>query len=258
MAGPAVEALQRALRSRGPKILQSMYYEQYKKSPGLADRLQAARGWEAAATDPHVAGRALDIVLRSDRAWERRVADDLIAVFLRLRESMNWAAIVYNEFEWNSAGMRFARGLSCDPKPTDDEETAKKKRANRPICMHYSHIHIEWGPEGVKDASFESPLGEALTKIADPSEYLLIGKWKATIGDWSGYFIFDDLFSSVWTDEKTPESRAHTGKWTVGEKTIEWTFRDMRTFRIDLPLKVKMDGVILPEGQGFFHMEREP
>lgn len=263
MAGPAIETLLRVLRDKGPGILRSPYYEKYATPPGLRDRLQAAAGaWRTSEKDPHVGGRALDIILRAERPWEQRVANDLIDAFLLLRTTMNWGGIVYNEWEWNSAGVRTARSLVCDPALTDSQEVSDKKKANRPICMHYSHIHIEWGPVGISTTGFEGALSAAVAKITDPTEYLLVGQWDAKIGNWTGTFEFsDEDFAAKWTDSTS--STPHRGRWSIAGSAAEWKFNDdaaqkliPRTFHVPLPLTSRVHGDILPTGQGFFEMTK--
>ncbi len=63
MAGPAVEATKQALYYYGPSLLTQQYYEKHKKPPGFLDRLQGAAGPHKTGADPHIAGRALDIIL---------------------------------------------------------------------------------------------------------------------------------------------------------------------------------------------------
>jgi hypothetical protein len=75
--------------------------------------------------DPHIEGRAIDIILFANIESERQVADRLVDVFLTVREKMKWLALIYNKKEWNYAGKEFPRGGDA-------------------IRQHTTHIHIEW------------------------------------------------------------------------------------------------------------------
>lgn len=258
MAAPAVDTTVRVLSLYGPGILRTHYFERYQAKPGLLGRLQAAAGPHKSGADPHIAGRALDIILRRERPWELRIANNLIdKVFLPLRETMRWGGMVYNEWEWNSAGVRTPRSNICTPKPTDDDAATRKKQETFASCMHYSHIHIEWGGDNLDYTGFESQLATAVQAIADASEYKLVGTWDVTIGDWTGQFVFDDELRAKWTDAKSGPDKPFHGKWYAAGGGLEWKFNnDLRTFHYPLPVATSGRGDILPAGQGWFDMTK--
>jgi hypothetical protein len=65
----------------------------------LLPRLQAAAGPHKSGADPHIAGRALDIILFASVNGERDYADRLVDVFLGLKAQMRFIAIIYNGWE---------------------------------------------------------------------------------------------------------------------------------------------------------------
>ena len=138
MAGAAVETTRKALALYGPSVLRSSYYDGNARQ--WLPRLQGPPGPQKAATDPHAAGRALDIILFASDSEERDFADRIVTIFLDLRARMGFTAVIYNYWEWNGAGYKFAR--KGDP--------------------HTTHIHIEWSSAGVNNASFEFHLMYAL------------------------------------------------------------------------------------------------
>jgi hypothetical protein len=142
MASIVVETTKNILFSHGPFILQEKYLE--KSAPGkpkMMDRLQAA-------ADPHIAGRALDIILFASEGRDKFVADQLVEMFLKLRTKMKWIAVIYNGWEWNRAGIKLVR--------TGDA-----------INRHVTHIHIEWAAADASYNGFESELKEALKDVMD-------------------------------------------------------------------------------------------
>ncbi|HLK68267.1 MAG TPA: hypothetical protein VKU19_32765 [Bryobacteraceae bacterium] len=149
MAGPAVDATQKALYYFGPGLLTQQYWDASVKDKkgkavgGLLGRLQSAPGaWRTSESDPHVAGRALDIILFAKEPTEKGYADRIVQIFLAQRAKMNFISVIYNGWEWNGAGARF---------PHVDE-------------AHKTHIHIEWGKGGVTTATFASDLEDALAQ----------------------------------------------------------------------------------------------
>jgi hypothetical protein len=138
MAGAAVEATKRALYYFGPDLVSQSYWEAGKKD--YLPRLQAAAGPHKSGNDPHIAGRALDIILFAKEPGEKAYADRIVQVFLGLRAKMRFVSVVYNNWEWNGHGSKF---------PHVDEE-------------HKTHIHIEWGATGAAQNDFASDLEDAL------------------------------------------------------------------------------------------------
>ena len=135
MAGAAVTATQNALYYYGPSLLTQNYWEPAKKPPGWLSRLQAAAGpHKDKSTDPHAAGRALDIILFAKNPQEKDYADRIVRVFLGLKDKMKFISVIYNDWEWNGQGVKF---------PHKD-------------AAHKTHIHIEWGKAGVGSSTFAS------------------------------------------------------------------------------------------------------
>ncbi len=142
MAGPAVEATQRALYYFGPSLLTQKYWDaSVKPKGGWLPRLQAAPGpGRTSSKDPHVAGRALDIILFAKEPDEKDYADRIVQAFLNARAKMGFISVIYNGWEWNGGGVKF---------PHVD-------------AAHKTHIHIEWSGGGVSKNSFASDLEDAL------------------------------------------------------------------------------------------------
>jgi hypothetical protein len=150
MAGLAVETTARLVSQFGPNIIRSGYWETHvlagQKSRWL-DRVQSAPGPHKKAGDPHIAGRALDIVLRASIRSERLVADELVGIFLKLRKEMGFISLIYNGSEWNSAGVKMAR-------------------LGDAVNRHVTHIHIEWSDGGVGGTGFQSALKAAIQAMS--------------------------------------------------------------------------------------------
>ena len=96
------------LREHGPSILNTTYKDVAAKVN--LPRLQGPAGSHKSGNDPHIQGRAIDIILFANIESERKVADELVDVFLTVREKMKWLAVVYNKRQWNWAGQEFPRG----------------------------------------------------------------------------------------------------------------------------------------------------
>lgn len=126
------------LRNHGPAILNTNYKDAGAKV--MLPRLQGPAGsHKTASTDPHIQGRAIDIILFATVEAERNVADELVDVFLTVREKMKWLAVIYNKKEWNWAGKEFPRGGDI-------------------INQHVTHIHIEWAMAFAASAAWEDDL----------------------------------------------------------------------------------------------------
>lgn len=153
MAGPVVESTARIVYNHGPNIIRSEYWEKFVgkgEKPGWRGRIQAAAGPHKTGADPHIAGRALDIVLRASVPSEKKVADELVGIFLDIKGSLKFISVVYNGWEWNGAGQRFTRGGDA-------------------VNRHVTHIHIEWSSAMMSHSGFESELTDRVRKMA-PSE----------------------------------------------------------------------------------------
>jgi hypothetical protein len=125
------------LREHGPSILNTTYKDVAAKVN--LPRLQGPAGSHKSGNDPHIQGRAIDIILFANIESERKVADELVDVFLTVREKMKWLAVVYNKRQWNWAGQEFPRGGDI-------------------ISQHVTHIHIEWAMGFAASAAWEQDL----------------------------------------------------------------------------------------------------
>ncbi len=159
MAGPAVELTQKTLLDAGHPILKETYFDASAQPPKRLPRLQAAAGPHKSGGDPHIGGRALDIILFAKDDMERKIADDLTDIFTDLRDQMKWIAVIYNGFEWNSQGIKTVRQQTKDGKPVADA-----------AFEHRTHIHIEWGLSSVNTDGFEDVLTERLAQAFDPDD----------------------------------------------------------------------------------------
>jgi hypothetical protein len=138
----AVLSMRSTLLREGPEILQ-------RNGPDGLPRLQAQPG-EKDTSGPHFDGRALDIVLLSDRDSEQSIANSLIQCFLDYREDIEWEALIYNQEQWDSSGARSARILSpSNTNPGRDFE-------------HRTHIHIQW-PEHKKQLDYSYAIALSLS-----------------------------------------------------------------------------------------------
>ena len=123
------------LRDHGPSILSTTYKDVAAKVQ--LPRLQGPAGsHKTDSNDPHIQGRAIDIILFGNIESERKVADEL---FLTVREKMKWLAVIYNKKEWNWAGKEFPRGGDI-------------------INQHITHIHIEWAMAFAATVGWEEDL----------------------------------------------------------------------------------------------------
>jgi hypothetical protein len=147
----AVEKGLNILRDHGPYILRTTYFEQATKKN--LPRLQGPAGpHKTDDHDPHKEGRAIDIILFGNIEHERLIADELVQVFLKVREKMKWSAVIYNKKEWNKAGTEMPRGGDL-------------------INQHVTHIHIEWRAADAASVDWEQDLIDALeerTWVLDP------------------------------------------------------------------------------------------
>lgn len=154
MATLAVETTKRVLFESGPFILRTNYTDHNMQGKAISlPRLQGPGGPHKTSNhDPHNEGRALDIILFAKDEFERLIADEIVDAFLDVREKMHWGGLIYNKWEWNSAGKKFPRGGDA-------------------VNQHVTHIHVEWPAARAADGSFESDFKEALvarTWMSDP------------------------------------------------------------------------------------------
>jgi hypothetical protein len=130
------------LREHGPSILSTNYKDAGAKV--MLPRLQGPAGpHKIDDHDPHKEGRAIDIILFANVESERQVADELVDVFLTVREKMKWLALIYNKKEWNWAGKEFPRGGDA-------------------IRQHVTRIHIEWRLSDAATVAWEQDLIDEL------------------------------------------------------------------------------------------------
>jgi hypothetical protein len=127
------------LREHGPAILNTTYRDVAAKKD--LPRLQGPAGSHKSGNDPHIQGRAIDIILFANIENERVVADKLVDVFLTVREQMKWLAVVYNKKQWNWAGQEFPRGGDL-------------------ISQHITHI--QWAMAFAAQATWEQALIDEL------------------------------------------------------------------------------------------------
>ena len=154
MAGLAINNTEKIIRENGPSIVREQYWEKYVpkgQEPGWKDRLQSAAGPHKSGGDPHLAGRALDIVLFADKPNERLVAERIVSAFLNLREQMKWISVIYNGTEWNKDGAAMPRGGDA-------------------INRHVTHIPREWSSAEINHTGFEESLAAELLTIPDVFE----------------------------------------------------------------------------------------
>ena len=139
------------LRDHGPLILRTTYFEGATRTN--LPRLQGPAGpHKTDDHDPHKEGRAIDIILFATIEHERLIADELVEVFLEVREKMKWSAVIYNKKQWNKAGIEMPRGGDL-------------------INQHLTHIHIEWRAADASSGDWEQDLINALearTWVLDP------------------------------------------------------------------------------------------
>jgi hypothetical protein len=134
------------LRQFGPSILNTNYRDVAAKKD--LPRLQGPAGsHKTDSHDPHIEGRAIDIILFANIENERQVADKLVEVFLAVRDKMKWLALIYNKKEWNWAGTQFPRGGDA-------------------IRQHTTHIHIEWRMADAASTAWEQDLANELKNKA--------------------------------------------------------------------------------------------
>ena len=154
MAGPAINKTKEILAEKVP-LLRETYWEPSSTPPKQMDRLQAAAGPHKSGNDPHIAGRALDIILFANKPNEQELANNIVKVFLDLKEVMKWSAVIYNKKQWDARG-----------------ETPRLKN-NDPSYEHVTHIHIEWREADMGNTGFEEALRKGLSKIVSGKSYYL-------------------------------------------------------------------------------------
>jgi hypothetical protein len=262
MTGRAPAAVAKALRDYGPSILSKPFVH----GPASELRLQLAPDdLHNAEHDPHREGRALDIVLLAGNPVERAEADELVRLFRRMADTIQWGGLIYNKKEWTPSGAEMPRLF----RPRNADEPAAVYAEKKAKFEHITHIHIEW-PDHKKDlddfadalvAELTSEEGDLLATM-DGAAGDLPGAWDTTLnGSWTGVFKFTAAGGATW-HSLAASPPGGTGNWEVSDnRTLSWKYGggDIRTFTVDLPLDTsKCDGRILPEGQGWFTMTKRP
>lgn len=148
MAEPAINELKNALIRFFPELFPGQDPTIKRKMP----RLQSAPGDHKtnpnynASKDPHVAGLALDIILLAWVPSERKLAENLVDLFVYYRDQMRWSAVIYNHVTTDDFG---------GPKPYGGKNN------------HESHIHIEWPKSRAGTTGFVGDLAYDLTDLHD-------------------------------------------------------------------------------------------
>jgi hypothetical protein len=255
MAGVAATKTADALRAHGPQVLQTTWHGE--------QRLQMAPdALHQADNDPHKTGRAIDIVLDSQRPTEKNEAESLIQAFIDLQSDLNWEYLIYAKRAWDSVrAYHTPIPRTADPKKyTDNWARARYE--------HITPIHIQWS-EATKNLDIDTDsfvqrlqqnswADDALETLANR----LVGTWSATIGDndWNGIFGFTLEGGAWWSSDAHPVKAR--GRWRFTANEVTWTYNspgDIRTFVIPTPLD-KTDnvaGIIRPDGQGWFSMTKQ-
>lgn len=152
MAQPAIEELKLTLMGTIP-FLAGTYGEGNGKS---LPRLQSAAGDHSKnpdykpAKDPHVDGRALDIILFATNPKEKIIGENIFAMFHAYKEEMNWTAIIFNKY-------------------TVDDFGGPRLYERNNWNDHSTHIHIEWSPSKSKTTGFKDLIWEELKQINEDS-----------------------------------------------------------------------------------------
>ena len=114
---------------------------------------------------------------------------------------------------------------------------------------HNNHVHVELNCDGA-----------ALVTAPPTPPSGLVGTWDVTIGTWTGIFVFAANRSVSWANDATS---THTpGSWASDGGHLYFQFYaqgDFRVFEVPLPINPGgMKGSILPAGQGWFEMTKQP
>jgi hypothetical protein len=180
--------------------------------------------------DVHFEGRAADVYLNVDKPNEKVWGDWLF----------DWC--VANCTIHKVQGVIFGRRVWFSEMDHGVEQVYKKGD-------HNGHVHLELNCDG---ASLGAP--------PPPPPAGLVGTWDATIGTWSGIFVFGSDRSVSWANDE--RSRHTGGSWTSDGGNLYFQFHDagdFRVFQATLPVNAaKTKGSILPSGQGWFEMTKKP
>ena len=153
MAQAAIEELKLALMGTIP-FLGGTYTEGNGKAQA---RLQSAAGDHSKnpdykpADDPHVDGRALDIILFVKAPKEKIIGENIFAMFHAYKKEMRWTAIIYNRY-------------------TVDDFGGPRLYERNNWNDHSTHIHIEWSASKAKTTGFKDLIWEELKQINSDSD----------------------------------------------------------------------------------------
>jgi hypothetical protein len=252
MAYRAAETTTKVLRDEGAPVLKTSWNGEERLQLAPDEKHQGEK-------DPHKTGRAVDIVLDSQRPTEKMEGEMLVQAFIDLKDEMQWEYLIYAKRAWDP----FKTYDQAIPRIADPQEYPTAW--DRARYEHITHIHIQWS-EGKKDLdTFKDALIQRLQKDAWADTALedlsdqVVGTWKARIGAWTGLFIFAVNGSVSWANNAT--SLKHTGRWWFTNNELLWKFsdpNDARTFAVSLPMDDlgAVSGTIRPDGQGWFSMSK--
>ena len=252
MAYRAATTTAEALRDNGPPVLKTNWNGEGRLQLAPDDRHQGE-------TDPHKTGRAIDIVLDSQRPTEKVEGEILVQAFIDLSDDMQWEYLIYAKRAWDPL-KAYDQPIPRIADPRDYTTAWERARYE-----HITHIHIQWSEEKKDLDLFKDTLIERLNKDSWADSTLedfadqLVGTWNVQIGDWSGIFNFAIDGSTYWA--KSTSSPKNRGRWRFTNNELLWKFNDpadIRTFVVNLPLDSSstVSGVIRPEGQGWFSMSK--
>ncbi len=259
--GLAPKALVKALTDFGPPIMKTKFIH----NGSTEERFQMpGDDNHAGIHDPHREGRAVDIVLLAGHPTQRAEADELVQLFLRMADVIQWGTLIYNKREWSASGAETPRIY----RPMKPDEKPAKYALDKMSFEHITHIHIDW-PNNKKDLTdFVDPLVAELTceeggllNDMDGTPNILDGLWDADIGGggWKGIFKFTRGGRASWANSPGAPPGGN-GSWSIGaNRALTWSFGggDIRTFVTSIPLDpTGADGQILPQGQGDFTMSK--
>ncbi len=230
MAYRAAATTAQVLRDYGPPVLKTSWNRE--------DRLQLAPdNRHQGETDPHKTGRAIDIVLDSQRPTEKMEGEILVQAFIDLSDDMQWEYLIYAKRAWDPL-KAYDQPIPRIANPR--EYTTAWERAR---YEHITHIHIQWSEQKKDLDPFKDTLIEKLQKDSWADSTLedfanrLVGTWNVQIGDWSGIFNFAIDGSMSWANStSSPKNR---GRWWFTNSELLWKFNDpgdIRTFVMNLPL----------------------
>lgn len=246
MAYRAATTTAEALRGYGPPVLKTNWHSEGRLQLAPDERHQGE-------TDPHKTGRAIDIVLDSQRPTEKMEAEILVQAFIDLSDDMQWEYLIYAKRAWDPL-KAYDQPIPRIANPR--EYTTRWERAR---YEHITHIHIQWSEDKKDLDAFKDTLIERLKKDSWADNTLedfanqIVGTWSVQIGDWSGTFNFAIDGSMSWAK--------NIGRWRFTNNELLWKFNDpsdIRTFVVNLPLDSSstVSGAIRPEGQGWFSMSK--